>query len=535
MVKPLTLITEQRGRDGIRGFLTLSRTPSWSTALLQGRLGLWVILLLALTTRLYKVTAPLTDATHERQTMTAEIARNFYRDGLDLLHPRIDSTAPGPGYLMLEFPIQPGLMAIAYHFVGIHDIVGRLITIAFSMGSIVFMFILARLLLPAGTALFVTATYALTPMSIYFGRSVHPEVLGLFFSLGALYFILRWREDLTSRFYWLSALFTAMAFLIKPPPGLVMLLPISAVWWVRCRTMLIRRADFYLYFVVALLPITLWALWSRRIGATDPGYNPYQLSALARWGIPSAWFTSEFYLWVSRSLITVMLTPIIALLAVVGLFKARHHPLAVVIYAWAVAMIVFVFLTPGAQATHWNYQIPLIPIGALLAGIGFSGLPSNEYAVEIWKAMEKRSRTAIALALLIGAGYVAIYVAVILNSYNEQKRVPHVFEVARIVQAQVPSTGFVMLISPGMHGSTQSYYMDRKTRILPIDEQFTDEEAVTEIETWISRGAVALVAEDTPYGDGTAVVRNHPQLKAYLDAHSNPVTSAAGYMIYSLR
>ena len=136
---------------------------------------LWVLILIAFAGRLYSVSAPLTDGGQERQTQVASIARNLFRENLNVLYPRMDSFAPEPGYVTLEFPLQPALMAVAYHVFGIHDVIGRLITIAFSMGSVIFMYLLAsRFFLPSSTALAVTAIYALTPMSIYFGRAEFP-------------------------------------------------------------------------------------------------------------------------------------------------------------------------------------------------------------------------------------------------------------------------------------------------------------------------------------------------------------------------
>jgi len=70
-----------------------------------------------------------------------------------------------------------------------------------------------------------------------------------------------------------------------------------------------------------------------------------------------------FYYWGLKSLISVTLTPLVVLFGKVGVRRARRDHLGAVIYAWVVAMIIFVFLTPGAQETHWNYQVPLIPIG----------------------------------------------------------------------------------------------------------------------------------------------------------------------------
>ena len=490
---------------------------------------LWVVLLVAIAARLYSVGAPLTDGGQERQTQVATIARNLYRENLNVFYPRMDSFAPDPGYVTLEFPLQPTLMAVAYHAFGIHDVIGRLITIAFSMGSVMFMYLLAsRFFLPSNTALAATAVYALTPMSIYFGRAVFPESLLLFFSLGALYFLLRWSEGLQWRHYGLSLGFASLAFLVKAPPGLVMILPYAAVWWSRWQRASFRRVDFYAYILLAMVPIVLWAVWSNRIGPPEPGWNPYQLSAIRRWGIPDAWFSAGFYAWMLKSTTVVVLTPLVALLSIVGLAETRRHRLAIVVYAWVAAMIAYVFLTPGAQMSHWNYQVPLIPIGALLAGIGIDSLRGNPRAVAIWQTLIRRPIVLAGLGALIVFGYGIIYAAVIRNAYDIHKRVPFAIEVGKIVQKEVPREGFLLLIQPMMVPATQTYYMDRKVRQLK-------DVSVSEVDRWCQRGAIGIVAVDTPYGSGTELVRKDPELLSYLRKNFRTVVESNRYMIYSLR
>lgn len=314
------------------------------------RVLLWVVLAISLAVRLYGVGSPLTDGGQERQTQVATIARNLYRENPNVLYPRMDFVPRF--YAMLEFPLQAAIMATLYHVFGIHDAVGRLVTIAFSLGSIVFMYLVARRFLSEDRAVLAAAVYALTPMSIYFGRAVFPEALLLFFSLGALHFTLEWTRRVRRADYFASVAFAAAAFIVKAPPGIVMVLPIAAAWWTRWKRDVFRRVDFYLYFVIAAVPITLWALWSNHIGSGDPGWNAYQISAIRRWGIPDAWFTKEFYTWTSRSVFLAALTPAVAIMAAIGLIEVKQHRLGAVVYAWVLAMVVFILLTPGGQATH---------------------------------------------------------------------------------------------------------------------------------------------------------------------------------------
>lgn len=497
------------------------------TGFMKSRTALWVVLLIALAARLYSVSAPLTDGGHERQTQVATIARNLFRNNLNVLYPQLDSFAPDLGYVALEFPLQSALMAVAYHVLGVHDVIGRLVTIAFSMGSVAFFYLLvSRFFFPSGIALATTAVYALTPMSIFFGRAVFPESLLLFFSLGALYFLFRWAEGLHWKYYGMSMAFASLAILVKAPPGIVMVLPYAAVWWFHWQYDSFRRPDFYAYFIFVAIPITLWALWSSQIGPPDPGWSPYRLVAIRRWGIPDAWFSPAFYAWVFKSTLLVVLTPLVALLSIIGLAETRRHRFAVVVYAWLIAMVAYIFLTPGAQMSHWNYQVPLIPIGALLAGIGVSGLRNNSRMAVFWQALIRRPAVLSGFVALIVLGYVMIYAAVVRDAYDIHKRVPFAIEVGKIVQKEIPREGFLLLIQPKMVLATQTYYMDRKIRDL-------SDVSIQGVDRWRARGAIGVVAVDTPYASGTDMVRNDPELLSYLRNNFRTVVESDNYMIYS--
>src|SRR5688572_4535288 len=67
--------------------------------------ALVLLLLAALVVRLYGVTSPLVDSLHQRQTQTAMVARNLYRDGLKVWMTRYDHMGFDDGYAILEFPL----------------------------------------------------------------------------------------------------------------------------------------------------------------------------------------------------------------------------------------------------------------------------------------------------------------------------------------------------------------------------------------------------------------------------------------------
>jgi len=60
-----------------------------------------------------------------RECDYAAVARNFYREGMNILYPRIDWRGDGPGYAEMEFPVIPWTMAALYKIFGYQEVLGR--------------------------------------------------------------------------------------------------------------------------------------------------------------------------------------------------------------------------------------------------------------------------------------------------------------------------------------------------------------------------------------------------------------------------
>ena len=61
---------------------------------------------------------PINQASWRECDMGA-VARNFYREGMNPLYPRIDWRGDGLGYAEMELPVLPCLKAVTYEFTGV--------------------------------------------------------------------------------------------------------------------------------------------------------------------------------------------------------------------------------------------------------------------------------------------------------------------------------------------------------------------------------------------------------------------------------
>ena len=156
------------------------------------------IIVIALALRLYNINTPLADFHSWRQADTAAVARNFTRDGFDLLHPRYDDISSiqtgienPQGYRFVEFPAYSAIFGFLYKYLPITslEIYGRLTTIFFSLIIIGVIYYLSLKEHSRHAAIFATLIYATMPFFVFFSRVILPETTALSFMFLAIFFL----------------------------------------------------------------------------------------------------------------------------------------------------------------------------------------------------------------------------------------------------------------------------------------------------------------------------------------------------------
>ncbi len=180
------------------------------------------ILVISLGLRLYKISTPLADFHSWRQVDTAAVARNFLKDGFNLMKPRYDdlsnvqSGLDNPeGLRMVEFPLYNAM------FAGLHkmtpsisiEVWGRLVSIFFSLTTIAVIYYLLLKEVSRLSAIFAALIYAVFPFFVFFSRVVLPESTALGFSFISIFLLYVSLSPLT---YVPAVVFFAASLLIKP-------------------------------------------------------------------------------------------------------------------------------------------------------------------------------------------------------------------------------------------------------------------------------------------------------------------------------
>jgi 4-amino-4-deoxy-L-arabinose transferase-like glycosyltransferase len=327
---------------------------------------------LAVAARLLWIHQPYIDHWSWRQSDVAAIARNFSEGGFRFGYPQIDWAGDAAGYVGTEFPILPFLAAICYKFAGIHEWIGRSESVIFFAISLPFFFLLVRELFGSAAAIWATLFFSFAPLNVFAGRSFMPDVPSLSLALIGLYFFLRWIDNGKSTPFFLAAIATSLSILIKLTT-IVIAAPLAYIaLWALCQHRHTsvpgkrgaKRAPLELWLalfaVITLLPSALWYWHAYQIAENFYpnhffGGEGVRIEGF-RWYCNIAWRTA-----------TSGLTPILSIMALIGLFIAPRSKYSALFHWWLTGMILYIVVVGYGNRHPW-YQLPLVPIAAAFAG-----------------------------------------------------------------------------------------------------------------------------------------------------------------------
>jgi hypothetical protein len=424
------------------------------------RIALPLVLLLALALRLKGLHAPLLDHPGWRQGDTAAIARNFATLQYNPFFPQTEYNGPPPNYVELELQIVPFLAATLYKLFGVHEVFGRLISIAFSLGTVAVLFFFARRLFTSSVAGIVAATlYAIYPGAIYYGRTFMPDTTMAFFLTAAIYASYVWLEDAPAersrRKLLVAALLTAAAFLAKPV-AVIAIVPIGAyaVASLGIAT-LARRWETYAFAAIAFVPL---AVYDRIVSSHAEWHWASQITRLhVVPGLVHA-FTSlaafdaklDAFRHALVMLGTTMLGPIGLGLFVIGFLVLPRNRAPALLYGWLAAAALYTYVVVTVERVDY-YLFPVLPLAALVGGGFIAELVAR--ATDPEGHLSRATSIALAVALVVTVAVdraeIAPYYAYSSSNYRALKR----------IDARLAPNALVVM---GHDDPTLLYYMHRK-------------------------------------------------------------------------
>jgi len=336
-----------------------------------------IILIIALAFRSYKITTPLIEFHSWRQADTAAVARNFARDGINLLLPKYDDVSPmqtgfdNPnGYRMVEFPFYNALIAIAYRIAPFLSITlwGRVLSTLESLVIIGCLYAIAKREMNRFAASIASIIFATLPFFVFYTRAILPETMATMFIMVSIYVIYSkqsWRRILIS-----LACF-CIAVLVKPTAifyGLTV-----TYLLLRSQPLRIKNIAVRLFAIgSALIPLVLWRLYIQRFPEGIPASSWLITSVSTGGAMYSIFFRPAFFRWIFYERLNLLILGSFNLVLFINGLLTRTKTFFP--YILLISSAGYIFTFQGGNVQHEYYQILVLPTIALFAGLGAANL-----------------------------------------------------------------------------------------------------------------------------------------------------------------
>lgn len=342
-----------------------------------------------------------------RECDIAAVARNFYREGMNILYPRIDWRGDGPGYAEMEFPIYPWMIAALYKGFGVHEEIGRILAYLFSLLALVIFFRLARYLLSETAAAVASVFFVLSPLSVRISNALQPEALMILLYLSGVYFFILWVEHNDWIDYILALSSTAFAILVKATAAHIGLFYVITLVMVRGWNVF-RMSRVWVFGILSLLPSLLWYLHGHSLWITYG--NSLGVSNEYHWAGWDIFKNPSFILGIVRLDVRHVWMPTGMVFAVAGAYFMRREKTTRYTFYWLIAIVVYYLVIARTASSGWAYYYHVFAVApvALIFGMGSSALlpvrKGNGYVISsIWLSV-------LFTTLIIGATYSGLFI-----------------------------------------------------------------------------------------------------------------------------
>lgn len=324
---------------------------------------------------LYGLRAPLLDYHYHRQVNTASIARNFMREDRSPLRPRIDWEGPQDRLAATELPAYMYVYGQLWNVGGLGETWGRIISVLASCLTAILLFLLFEREFGREPAFYGALLFSLSPLEIYFGRTVQPEALALLGLVAGLYF---WDLSLEKgRPRWALALASFGAFVAvgHKLPYAHMFIPLLALTYRRLRNKTWTDTAMWTAGLVSMGLVFAWYAYASA-GVYVVPTKGEQFAAL---------FDYKRTLYFAQFLITSRFLEVVTTYGGMVLFLVGARQLFLVKkdafwLAWFFGALLSIVALGYYAHSHDYTSLPLVPVAAGLMGVGVTRLRASKKA-----------------------------------------------------------------------------------------------------------------------------------------------------------
>lgn len=345
-----------------------------------------VALAAGLILRLVGLHYPPYDSHSFRQCQTLSTIDDFYRNGIDLLHPHTLYMG-NPGLFVLELPLFQATGAGLYHVFGPHVEIIRVLNILFGAASAWVLYLLTLRFLDRRTAVLAALVYWLSPLNILYHRSTLLDPMGVLCGLTSFYCLLvlldndaqqsgiakrRW---LYFSVFFVAAVLTALIKALYLWPAVLLLGHALLRRGFRFDSSLLGSMA---VFAIAGVCFIFWNRYAALANATNPLTGAIEPASLL--GI-SKLFDPHFYLMMLKTRPKAWLGPAGGVFYLLGAWACWaewrqtrwRNPLFLVALVPPTYLLAF----SNINFPHDYYQLVITPFLAIIAAVGISWLANR--------------------------------------------------------------------------------------------------------------------------------------------------------------
>lgn len=472
-----------------------------------------LIIAVGLALRLWRLDLPLLEFYPTRQVQTAQISRNFYLEGFNLLRPTVNYLGPDERLFLVEFPGYNFIVALLYRMAGgSYEFLGRGFSIIGWLVASIAIFAIAKKICGTWVALAASFFYSFSPLSILTSRSFQPDQWMLTLSLLSLFLLLK--SDRFRPGFFLSAFFMSLAVLTKLPAVIFTLVPVGYILTTSKKYL---PFDKFVYLAIAALPPFIWYLYVANVNLN--------VASLSNQTEISTWFGLEVLVglkYFSNMLgfeYNIGLLPIGLILFFVGLatkLKSNQYFL----YWWLAGVIVYFLLFNKHSMTHEYYHLPFLPIASIFVGIGAEKIMMSFKSLILPKSL---LLIAYCLSLLI-----LMLPPTLGLAYKPIDRFKYVPETGQAIQRLTTASDLIIGSMDG--GPTLVYYSQRRGWLFDVRlKSLTENDPVEKLEKLRGVGAKIFASANKDQ------LNSNKMLADYLYQNYPLLEVTDNYVIFDIR
>jgi 4-amino-4-deoxy-L-arabinose transferase-like glycosyltransferase len=337
------------------------------------RIVLILLVVIALTIRLYDLDDLPFDFHSTRQMHSAMIARGmYYETRTDLPDwQREMSVRQWKAEGLIEPPVMERITALGYSLIGTDDLrVPRVLSIFFWLLGAMPLYWLARGLIDRNAAVFAIAFYLILPYGAMASRAFQPDPLMVSSIIWAVWAAWRWSTQPGWKWAIIAGLLAGFSIFIKSVAGFFIAGALAGLllstWGFKS---VLKNPAFWIAVLLAGLPFTIFTFYGLMVSGEMVGQFSLRF-------FPNLWIDPIWYLrWNGEISSVVGFEWFLA--SLLGVYLMRSSAGRWMLFGLFAGYVIYSFTLPYHAMTHDYYQEPLIPLVAIGAGAVLSTVVSK--------------------------------------------------------------------------------------------------------------------------------------------------------------